>query len=391
MAFLVTIFMLIQRLFYVALGIFGIGFLIGIHELGHFLFCKLFRIATPSFSIGFGPKIFARKIGETEFSLSAIPLGGYVEIAGAAEMGQGEQKHAHSADKYSFAVKPYYQKLLVMLGGIFFNLIFAYIAFIILSMTGIQKTPIMYPLNASGQISHIEPGSPAEKAGLKAGDLLVSAAHDTQTLYSDILPSSHLRFTQFIRSNPNKKIQLYLKNDPTKETTVIIGEKKIDGKVVGYLGAGFTIEAIPPTTFLGSFIQGIKFTNFWIKRTFQAFGSIFKNGETKNLGGPLAVISMTIKGASAGFQILLLLLAIISINLAILNLIPLPILDGGQILFYTIEAIIGRPLPLKVREWIHIATWIMLGTLILFLSARDIYRMASPNIESIKQFLGFSR
>src|SRR5690606_27744818 len=100
----------------IPLGLFGIGFLIGFHELGHFLFCKLFSIRTPSFSIGFGPKLFSKKIGGTEFVISPIPLGGFVEIAGAAEVGQGDQKEASSRDKESFAVKPYYQKLLVMCG-----------------------------------------------------------------------------------------------------------------------------------------------------------------------------------------------------------------------------------------------------------------------------------
>jgi len=97
-------------------GILGIGFLIGIHEFGHFLFCKLFKIRTPSFSIGFGPKIFEKQIGETLFKISAIPFGGYVEIAGSAEVGQGEQKEAYAKDEYSMAVKPYWQKMLVMAG-----------------------------------------------------------------------------------------------------------------------------------------------------------------------------------------------------------------------------------------------------------------------------------
>src|SRR5437762_13928879 len=102
-----------QNIFFILIGCFGMGFLVGFHEFGHFLFAKLFKIRTPSFSIGFGPKIINKKIGETEFSLSAIPFGGYVEIAGAAEVGQGDQNEAYAKDEGSFAVKPYYQKLLV--------------------------------------------------------------------------------------------------------------------------------------------------------------------------------------------------------------------------------------------------------------------------------------
>ncbi len=125
---------LLPKLFFLFEGIIGLGFIIAFHELGHFLFCKAFNIRVPSFSIGFGPKLFSKKIGGTEFSLSAIPLGGYVEIAGSAEVGQGEQKEAHANDEGSFARKPYYQKLLVMLGGIAFNILFAYVVLSLLFM-----------------------------------------------------------------------------------------------------------------------------------------------------------------------------------------------------------------------------------------------------------------
>ena len=116
----------------IILALFGLGFVIAFHELGHLLTAKLFNVLAPSFSIGFGPRIFQKKFGETTYALSAIPLGGYVELAGSAEMGQGEQTHAHDTSDRSFAAIPYWQKLLIMLGGIGFNIFFAYIAFSIL-------------------------------------------------------------------------------------------------------------------------------------------------------------------------------------------------------------------------------------------------------------------
>ena len=125
-------------------GLIGINFVVGIHEFGHFLFCKFFKIRTPTFSFGFGPYLASKKIGDTTFALSSIPLGGYVEIAGSAEMGQGDQKEAHARDTGSFAIKPYWQKLLVMIGGIVFNLIFAYAALIFLFMIGLPKTEFLY-------------------------------------------------------------------------------------------------------------------------------------------------------------------------------------------------------------------------------------------------------
>ena len=127
--------------FFIAGGL-GFGFLVGFHELGHFLFCKLFGVKTPSFSIGFGPQLLKKKIGDTVFTLSAIPFGGYVEIAGSEEPGQGEQKESKSLAPDSFAVKPYYQKMLIIAGGILFNLIFAYAAVILVMAIGAPETPL---------------------------------------------------------------------------------------------------------------------------------------------------------------------------------------------------------------------------------------------------------
>lgn len=381
MAFISFVFLLLQRIGCIALGLFGIGFLIGFHELGHFLFCKLFRVSTPTFSIGFGPRIFSRKIGSTEFIISPIPLGGFVEIAGAAEMGQGDQKQAQSTDQYSFATKPYYQKLLIMLGGIIFNLSFAYAAFIFLCMIGMPKSPLS-PTNSSTIIERIEPGSAAASVDLHAGDLITSINNvDVQ--------NEPLKLIAAIEKHPNQRVNIGIERDGRPITyRITIGSKQKNDQTVGTLGIGFAMKEIAPLSLGESFTKGIELTNEWIKRTLMAFSSIFRRGDVKDLGGPLAVVTTVVKGAGAGMKILLLLLAIISINLAILNLIPLPILDGGQIFFYTIEAIIGRPLPIKMREYIHIASWIFILALIAFLSVRDIGRMASPTIEKIKELLG---
>ena len=346
------------------------GFLIGFHELGHFLFAKLFKIRTPSFSIGFGPKIISKKIGETEFSFSAIPFGGYVEIAGAAEVGQGDQKEAHATDEGSFAVKPFYQKLLVMLGGILFNLIFAYAAFVFLFMTGIPKTPLMQkPI-----ISTIQKDSAAEKYDLHVGDKIVAIQHTN-------IDNSIQKLQTLLLPLANQEAVLTVERDGAMiEKQMIIGEKNMNGTSMGALGVEFDSTETPAQPFLEAVKQGIAATNLWIKNTIIGFTHIKKTyGE---IAGPVMIVAMTTKAASTGMKIFLLLLAIISINLAVLNLIPLPILDGGQILFYSIEALIRRPLPIKVREYIHIATWLMFIALFLYLSAKDIFRLVAPYFPS---------
>jgi len=366
----------LQNICFILLGCFGVGFLIGFHELGHFLFAKIFKIRTPSFAIGIGPKLIRKKIGDTEFSFSPIPFGGYVEIAGAAEIGQGDQKDAHATDEGSFATKPYYQKLCVLMGGIIFNLAFAYFAMILLFITGIPKTPLIQkPI-----ITTIQKESPAEKHTLAIGDRIIS-------INKQPIENSIQRLQTILQPLAlQEAIVTIERNGSIIEKTIIIGEKQVNGVSFGILGVEFEISPTAPQPFMQAIKQGIAMTNMWIKNTAIGFTQLKKNyGE---MAGPVMIIAMTTKAASAGWQILLLLLAIISINLAVLNLIPLPILDGGQLLFYTVEAIIQRPLPEKVREYIHIATWLMFIILFLYLSAKDIYRLAAPYISPVLSFLG---
>jgi regulator of sigma E protease len=359
------LFHLIQNIFFIIAGLTGIGFLIGWHELGHFLFCKLFSISTPSFSIGMGPRIFSKKIGATEFALSAIPLGGYVEIAGAAEVGQGEQNEARRSDEHSFAHKPYYQKLLVMLGGILFNIIFCYIILTGLYFTGMPKSPLLYPYSATLTIQHIEEGSPAQNYLLESGDTIL--AIDKKSLANP---------EELIEIIKNKAYQIItLKIDRKgiiQEKKITLGEKKINESSYGYLGIDFII---PQFSLLGAIKMGIQSTHYLMIKIMKSFKNIFSRKALDNLGGPLMVISQTVKGAERGLTFFLLLLAFISINLAVLNLIPLPIMDGGQIVFYTIEAIAGRPLPEKIKMLIHYVCWIGVLILAIILSVKDIMRI----------------
>lgn len=357
------------KIIYLGAGLFGIGFLIGFHELGHFLFCKLFKIRTPSFSIGFGPRIFQKKIGETMFALSAIPLGGYVEIAGAAEIGQGDQKEANRTDQYSFAKKPYWKKLLVMSGGILFNLIFAYFAFALVFMMGLPKSEIMYPLNAKPIIEQIAPHSAAETHNLQPGDEITAINHipvkgDVSTLIDLIKPYA------------NQQITLTIKRElENLELPITLNEKVVLGEHIGSLGVTFTITETLGLPFLGAIKAGFDYANKTISNTLSAFKYIFTKRDISQMAGPVLLISATAKGAGKGLRIFMIFLAIISINLAILNLLPLPILDGGQALFYTIEALIGKPMPTRLKEYIHLGSWLLILILTLYLSYKDILRI----------------
>ena len=233
-------------------------------------------------------------------------------------------------------------------------------------------------------IQAVTPGQAAEKAGLLKGDKI---HHINGKLVTDNI---HL-LVEMIQPLAHKEAKIgYERNGDAKETLMVVGQRD-DSENIGSIGVAFEMNEMPPLSFFGAIKQGITLTNDWIVRTFTGILGMFRKADVKNVGGPVVIISMLTKGATTSFSIFLILLAIISINLAVLNLIPLPILDGGQLLFYTVEAIIGRPLNPKVKEYIHIASWLLIMGLILYLSVFDIARLAHPYVESVKQLLGFGR
>jgi regulator of sigma E protease len=352
-------------------GILGIAFLIFIHECGHFIMCKIFGVRTPSFSIGFGPRLLTKKIGGTEFSISAIPFGGYVEIAGNAEVGQGEQKEANARDEGSFAVRPFYQKFCIMAGGILFNLMFAYLTLIFIFALGLPKSEFLYPLNAIPKVETVEQGSPAEKAGLKVNDHIL-AIDDVQ------LNNDTAKLLDILRNNPGKTVNMAIeRNNLQASAAVTLDSKTAYGKTVGFLGTSFTMIDVPGSSIWQAIKKGINLSNRFIMATIYMFKYIFVKRDTSGIGGPIMIIQQTAQGAAKGFKAFILLLAIISINLAILNLIPLPIFDGGQILMYGIEAIIGRSLPDKARIAIHLASWGLIMLLFVYVTIKDIWRIVA--------------
>ncbi len=362
-----NIFSLLSTFYYIFTGIVGIGLLIGFHELGHFFFAKFFGVDVPSFSLGMGPTLIQKRISGTLFKVSAIPLGGYVEMAGMAEVGQGDQKEAYRQDERSFAAKPYYQKLLILLGGILFNLIFAYVSFILLFALGLPKVGLsLYQINTTTRVETVIDGGAAKAAGIQAGDIITSV--NNQPLHND-----RMLLLQTIRSSPGQEIMFGIQRKDQHLTLPVKIQPALEGSsTIGKIDVRFSNKEVPAQSFMQALRSGVTATNSLIVMTIKAFTSLFKTRSTEGLGGPVSIISQITKSAQQGFKVWLLILILISVNLAILNLLPLPILDGGQILFYSIEAVIGRSLPDAIRLGIHYASWILVLFLFLFLSYKDI-------------------
>jgi regulator of sigma E protease len=358
-------------------AIIGFGLLITIHEFGHFIFCKIFKIHTPTFSIGMGPKVVERKIGNTNFRLSAIPLGGYVEIAGLAEIGQGEQEHSKIEGNTSFASKPYWQKLFVLLGGVLFNLLFAYIVFSTLFFIGIQKQ------TAEVLISSQVKATVVEKFGLQAGDKIITINDETLSSNpKELIPQIHEKIITPLIEDKDTQLKLQILRNNKKISVNIKPEtKKIAEKFIYSLEPKTTpikgeYEKLP---LIGAIVQGIKTTNQWITQILYGIKYLITQRTLKGAGGPIMIISKTFETAQRGIIPLLIFLAIISINLAIINILPIGALDGGQVLFATIETIIRREIPEIIKLVINISSWILLLGLILYLSYQDLLALITGN------------
>lgn len=356
---------------FILVGFIGIALLIIVHECGHFIMCKIFGVRTPSFSVGYGPRLITKKFGETEFSISAIPLGGYVEIAGSAEVGQGEQHEALARDEGSFAVRPFYQKFLIMFGGILFNIFFAYAIMMAVFFFGLPKTSFLYPLNATNTIAAVEPNSPASGAGLKVGDRIVSCNGTN-------LEANVCTFFEIIQAHAGKPLELRVEHDNVvREVSVIPTSMAAQGVNVGFLGVTFAMNATAGVPLWQSCMNGAHVATRYIVATAAMLKHIFVRRDVKALGGPVMIINIMSQNAAQGFKVFLILLAIISINLAVLNMIPLPVFDGGQILIYGIEAAVGRSLEDKARLVINLISWGLVMVLFVYLTFQDIWRIVT--------------
>ncbi len=359
--------------FFAALGaMVGFGALIAIHEFGHFIFCKIFGVKTPTFSIGMGPVIFKRRFWDTDFSLSLLPLGGYVEMAGSHEPGQGEQLQAHDRSETSFQSKPYWQKMCIMFGGIFFNLATAFIIYFGLFWHGMpQQTTKSMTIS-----SFVEKHTPAENGGLKVGDKIVGLGgkkfSEEKTTIDAILKN--------LQGHPSKAMNFTIIRDKfEKSLYVTLGQKESANGPIGSLGAAFELEAGETIYESYSLAESLTHTIATMKAQIIGISSFIKRAfvqrDLSSAGGPLMIASQSFKMASSGIKLLLMFLAYVSINLALLNVLPLGALDGGQILFSTIEFVIRRELPDMFRIAVNAISIFLFALLFFFLTYKDIMRI----------------
>ncbi|MBC8277739.1 MAG: RIP metalloprotease RseP [FCB group bacterium] len=340
-----------------------LGVLIFFHELGHFLVARLFGVGVEKFSLGFGPKLLGKKIGITDYRISAIPLGGYVKM-----VGEEPDAEIDPADiPISFTHKHVLQRILIVAAGPLFNFLLAVAIFFV--MYQISGTYVLKP-----SVGEVESGSPANRGGLEKGDLIVAVDGFAVNSWDDmakIISGSGGKTLSVSVLRGDESLSLII-TPKLKQSKNIFGED-LDRYMIGIAasGDGFTRELNPFQALGESILQTYRISELTILSIVKLIQGVIP---ADTLGGPIMIAQMAGQQAKEGAANLIFLIAVISINLGILNFLPIPVLDGGHLLFFFIEAIKGKPVNIKMREIAQQAGIFVLILLMILVFYNDITR-----------------
>lgn len=436
-----------------------LGVLVTFHEFGHFIVARWAGVRVLKFSLGFGPKLFSRQVGGTEYLVSAIPLGGYVKMFGE----DSNDPILPAEQEQSFSHKSLWKRSLIVAAGPAFNFLLSYLIFTTWLALG-YPLPVPTFDEISPTVNAMRPDSPAAIAGLQVGDrivrindkdvttqqdlhaaladsggrsLTIEVARSTQyktfvltpkvshletqekedpplytigideaaPLVSSVMPDSPAelaglqvddriieirgepvhtwsQMTDIVRSHPNEPLALRVLREGAEITLTVTPETfevSEDGKMqqIGRIGIGGQGRSVArASTPFDALWQGVEATWGWSELTVVGIYKIF-TGEisSKNLGGPIMIASASGTAAEHGMTNVVFLVAILSINLGILNLLPIPILDGGHLFFFACEGILRRPLGERQREFAQQVGIVLLFSLMIFAFFNDIQRL----------------
>lgn len=350
--------------------------LILVHELGHFIVAKLSGMRVDEFGIGYPPRVATLgKAGGTTFTLNWLPFGGFVKIYGE----DGEERGPGS-----FASRPRYQQALVLVAGVAMNLLFAYVLITGALLSGTPRaladTELVSATETRLIVANILPGSPADEAGLLQGDRILGA-EDGHFRFEGIDPRE---FTAFVaEGNGNATVAIDVKRATGETETLFARPEK--GIISGESDrAALGIEVVPvgvvPISFVAAITEGAKLT--WTATALTARGlaeffmGVFTfSANLSQVAGPVGIAGVVGTASAEGLGSLLSIMAIISINLALINLIPIPALDGGRLLFVAIESVTRRPIKESVARAVNAAGFAFLILLMVAVTVNDIFRI----------------
>lgn len=335
-------------------AVFVFGLLVLVHEFGHFVTAKLTGMRVDEFAIGFGPKIFSTKYGETRYSLRAIPLGGFNDIAGM-------DPSDNSAGERGYCEKPVLSRMIVILAGAGMNFILPVIIFFgIYATVGVAK-PSTEPV-----IGGIVSGMPAETAGLRVGDKILTLNGESIVTWEDFV-------TKLRAAEAESPVEISYERGDETATVSLTPEFHGDSKraLIGVQSSTvYESQGVAE-----SFVLAIQHTRDILVFMLNALAEIFMAPSQAELAGPIGIAQMAGQVAETGFVPLLNFAALLSLNLGIINLLPVPALDGGHFVGLAIEAVRGKPLSARALMYTQRVGIALLLALTIFATTSDIIRV----------------
>lgn len=334
--------------------IIAFGLMILVHEFGHFWMAKLMGVRVEQFYLGFGPELVGFKRGPTRYGLRLIPLGGYVKLAG------DNPKEELKNEPWEFLSQPWYRRLPVIAAGPFMNFVLAIVVFWIVFMQGIPVADVN-----STRIGEVIKGEPAWEAGFKPGDKIISVDGKETKIWQDVSLS--------IRPNAEKLLSIKVLRDDKILTFKVTPKYNVQAKA-GLIGivCESTMQKINP---FAALIEGVKQTLFWIVLTLKAIWMMLVGAIKPDIAGPIGIVQLISQQAKTGLANLLYLIGIINVNLGLINLFPIPILDGGWLVIFVIEGIRKKRLSARAMEIAQTIGLSLIIFLLLFATRNDIFRL----------------
>lgn len=336
-----------------------LGVIILVHEFGHFIFAKWAGVYVYEFSIGMGPKLWSKKgkNGETEYCIRAIPLGGFVQLAG--EEVNDDKRVKKERKLYN---KSFIQRFLIMFAGAMNNFILCFVLLFVSAL--IYGSVSLKPV-----VSSVNEEYPAYEAGIKVGDTIISIDGDKVSSWNEV--------QLLIQTTKGEKLDIVVEGADGKERDITLIPEKVeneDGSTSYVVGVG-----------MGGKVEKGFFTS--LKYAFETTGSLFKlmivtvkelftgGVAVKELSGPVGIYTVVGEQAKQGLQSILYLIAFLSINVGVINLIPFPAFDGGRILFLIIEKITKKKIPMNIENAVNNIGFLLLMALMIYVTFNDILRL----------------